>query len=139
MMMINGTRTFMILLYKKFWSACVHFAPSAASRFLLIVSTLLLSARSNLSALTTSNVHVHILLLAISPTEVVPKRLGVMVHTIVFLPTASVKIGFILMLTQSLPQVTILNSCRMLELYTFIFCSDRLQLRNPAGIFVPIC
>ena len=97
--MMIRTSTFMILLNRKFCKPCVHFAPSAASRFLLMDDMLLLSARSNLSACMISNCHDRVLLVGYKVSVTPPIRVGCIVHTMVFIPNDWVKMDLILMFT----------------------------------------
>ena len=96
---MRGTKTFIILLYKKFCTPCVPFAPSAASRFLLIEAILLLSARSNLSACTISNVQDQ---MSFPGLTTVPLIIAVLIlHTNVFIPNAWVNSELILIFIQT--------------------------------------
>jgi hypothetical protein len=124
----RGTKTFMILLYKKFCTHWVPFAPSAASRFLLIDSILLLRARSNLSACTTSNVHDHVSLPG--PTTLPLRRVVFILHDNVFMPNAWVNNDLILIFIQTLVHGLTTNFVIGLDLYTSILPSIRLQVIN---------
>lgn len=128
MMMISGTKTFMMVLNKKFCTPCAPLAASAASRFLLIDSILLLKARSNLSAFTTSNVPDQLLFPA---TTSFPSRSDVsIVQSNVLVPNAWVKRDFSLIFTPTLVPGLTTKFTSGLDLYTLRFCSFRVQERN---------
>ena len=118
----------MTLLYKKFCTPCAPFAASAASRFLLMDSILLLRARSNLSACIISNVHDQISLVMF--TFPIPTVEGLILHTKVLFPKAWVNNDFILIFTPTLVPGLTTKLVIGLELYTSRFCCVRLQLRN---------
>ncbi len=99
-MTISGTNTFMILLNKKFCTPCVPVAPSAASRFLFMVSMLWLNARSNLSDFTTSNVPVRVLFAAFTSPPLIAHAL--ILQTTVLAPKAWVNMDLILIFTPTL-------------------------------------
>ena len=129
MTMISGTNTFMILSNKKLVSPWVPFAPSGVSRFFCIPWMLVLNARSNLSAVTTSKAHDQILLLGFT-SAMLP---GLILHTMVFVHNACVKRGLILIFTPILVPGLSAKLVIALELYMFMFCSFRVQERNPGG------
>lgn len=129
--MMSGTRTFMILLKTKFCNHCVHLAHSAASRCSRIEEILLLSARSNLSASTTSNAPVHILLVGMSPAAW--RSEGVIAQTSVFPHNAWAKIPSILIAIHSLLHELMTNDLMALDLYTAIFFSARVHSKNPSS------
>lgn len=128
-MTTRGTNTFMILLYKKFCTPCTPFAPSAASRFWLMDSILLLSARSNLSACTTSKVHDRV---SFPGPTILPTSIEVFtVHFNVLIPNSSVKIGWILIFIPTLVPGLTTKFVIGFEVYTLRFCCVRVQIRNP--------
>ena len=131
---MRGTSTFIIVLNTKFCTPCVHFAPSAAFRFLLIDWMLVLNARSNLSAFTTSNVPDHSLLLAL--TSLYPAILGVILQTMVLTHNACEKSGFMLIFTPTFVPGLTTKLVIGLELYILRFCSCRVQERNPGAPMV---
>ncbi len=126
--MTRGTSTFIRVLVIKFNNPCVPLAPSATFRFLLIGAILVLSARSNLSAFTISNVPDQVLLAGLtSGYHAMP---GVILHTNVLTPNAWVKIGCILILIPTFVPGLTTKFEMVEELYTLRFCSVRLQERN---------
>ena len=127
---MSGTRKLITLLNTKLLSHCVPSAASAGSRFPLMESMLFSMARSNLLALVTPKVSVHVLLLSCwSP-------LKLMVQETCFSPSAWVKIllswignpFFVPGLRTSDPSAG--------EVYIFIFWSIRVQVMNHAAAVV---
>lgn len=131
-MMTRGTNTFMIVLNKKFCAHWTPFAHSAASRFWLIDSILLLKAKSNLSACTISNVLDRT---SFPGMTTFPLIIDVsIVHSNVFVPSACVKSDLILIFTPTLVAGLTTKLVIGLDVYTGRFCSVRTQERNHESV-----
>lgn len=131
-MMTSGTRTFMILLNRKFCTPCVPVAPSAASRFLLIGSMLVLSARSNLSAFTISTVAVRqSFAVFLSSYGTIS---GYSLQSTTLVPNAWVKRELSLIFIPTLVPGLTTKLVMGLDSYILRFCSCRVQVRNPGFV-----
>lgn len=135
---IKGTKKLMTLEKTKFCTHWVPNAPSAASRFHLIDSMLLSIARSNLSALMMLNFFSHILF------AFCWSGANVILQEIVLFHNDWVKTELIWSVYAILVHGLMIKEEMAGDVYTLIFCSSRIQLRNPAQtssvsiIFVPL-